>query len=95
MDSPFLRCCIEPNKDCFCFYHFIAPWRVSVRQLWVVAQPENVGRCGRFPFDPFHPEVSEWSDIDFKHYSKSGLLFKICGCTTVHPHTLMWFNRIH
>ena len=21
---------------------------------------------GHFPFDPFHPEVSEWSDIDFK-----------------------------
>lgn len=26
--------------------------------------------CGHFSFDPFHPDVSEWLNIDFKKCSR-------------------------
>lgn len=43
MDSPFLRCCIEPNKHCFCFIILLlrgaslsgsCGWSLSLK-MWV------------------------------------------------------------
>lgn len=80
---------IKKKKKGFCIRHcvwlsqtqigFVSSFHCSVAHLCqaavggLTAQKKNHQPCGHFPFDPFHPEVSEWSDIDFKKCSGSGL----------------------